>query len=711
MWQRDLLRRLAHGPLTREGEDEILGMIVGAANAPAPRPIQVEDLPSDKAEAVSVELRALSDVKNVNLLADGQSLRFKPGINIVYGHTGAGKSGYGRLLRYLSRSAVRPELLPNVFEEDASGKAQSAVVDAVVEGEPRRIEVDLAGEPDRALSAMAAFDGASAPLYLAGPNVIEHIPQSLLLLRRMAEAQEALIGRIKERIRETEGSVPPLPQIDATTPAGQFTATISHETDPAQVERFARLTRDEESELQALGTASLAFGSGKTSDLEAVAVARAEASSAAFSELMDASARLSDERIQGIGELRGRLDEVAAAEHALATKAFARQRFANTGEAAWRDMWDAARRFVEAGGATFPDDGRDAACPLCQRAFDKSTRQRVSKFEEFVSSDLRSQIAGLSQEISRGADELPELAAVRTRVGAYLSGAPTDVTAAAKEVLDALDQRLEHARASAEGRVAERAPLAPPPDISRIRAYAEEQAKAAKAQVELRDETVQQRMAIRLAELRARQDLIAAMPAIRSHIDALREVERLRGARRDLGTGKISYQLRSLQESTVTSRLRTAIAAELEGFGLLQGRVEFVSKAAKGRTAIQLWLKEPCNVKATEVLSEGEQRAVALSFFLAESAAGPNQSAIILDDPFSLLDGQRREHLARRIVEESERRQVIVLTHDLDAVELLRGAAEAAKRDLHGQMLRHAFNKAGIVIDELPEPSASKSQG
>src|SRR5208282_968117 len=76
-----------------------------------------------------------------------------------------------------------------------------------------------------------------------------------------------------------------------------------------------------------------------------------------------------------------------------------------------------------------------------------------------------------------------------------------------------------------------------------------------------------------------------------------------------------------------------------------------------------------------KILSEGEQRAVALADFLTEIALNPANAGIVLDDPVTSQDHQRKERVARRLVGEAKIRQVIVFTHDLVFLTLIAGAA------------------------------------
>ncbi len=78
-------------------------------------------------------------------------------------------------------------------------------------------------------------------------------------------------------------------------------------------------------------------------------------------EMQDAWDRLDDAALREIAELRVRLARAETAVDQLAAEAFADQPHPGTGGEAWRELWEAARRFVGAGGGDFPDDerGRD----------------------------------------------------------------------------------------------------------------------------------------------------------------------------------------------------------------------------------------------------------------------------------------------------------------------------------------------------------------
>ncbi len=700
-WQRDLLRRLAAGPLSEQDETEILKVLFGTTDAPIPRPLERSDLPADEATTDPVELREIRNVQNVNLLAEGQTLRFKPGINVVFGATGAGKSGYGRLLRRLCQPSERIEVLPNAFDLNGEDKQQTAVIHIAIGDDVREIAVDLAVEPDRALSTMRIFDAARAPAYVAKPSVIEHVPEPLLLLRRLAETQEALQSRVKKQVVVLQAELS-VPEVKPGTPVGRLVETITAETDPQELERLASLNDDERAEMARLDAALAAFRAHDSREQENAARARAQSISKVARELERASERLDSERIAAIADLRAKLDETVAAEQELAIDAFSGHAHPGTGQAAWRKMWEAARRFVEAENGTFPAGDPDSACPLCQQRLSEEARERLVKLETFAGNELRQKITALTTELSQTVREIPDIAMLAALVNASLSGAPERVTTAAAEAMDALSARAELAHRQAKSPSPEQDTAPKIPAVMPIRDYADEQLSAAETQAALRDEGAQQRLIDRRTALRGREELAAALPAIGKHIAGLRKLDRYGKASVELRTQKVSGQLRKLQEDALTNRLRTAIIAELEALDLLAAEINVAGKARGGRAAIEFGLRGSGDVKVGAVLSDGEQRALALAFFLAESAVSSGRSAIVLDDPAALLDRDRCQHVAQRLAEEARRRQVIVFTHDLAFVQMLQRSASDNDHELHCQALRRAYGRAGILGDVPP---------
>ena len=131
--------------------------------------------------------------------------------------------------------------------------------------------------------------------------------------------------------------------------------------------------------------------------------------------------------------------------------------------------------------------------------------------------------------------------------------------------------------------------------------------------------------------------------------------------------------------------------------------VEFRTKGHRGETVRLLEMK---GHSPEEVLSEGEQRAVALADFLTEVTLNPASAGIILDDPVNSQDHERKEKIARRLVQESETRQVIIFTHDLVFLTMLGAAAKDAMIEMttHWVAKDATTGSPGVVsLDDSPD--------
>jgi len=102
------------------------------------------------------------------------------------------------------------------------------------------------------------------------------------------------------------------------------------------------------------------------------------------------------------------------------------------------------------------------------------------------------------------------------------------------------------------------------------------------------------------------------------------------------------------------------------------------------------------------VVSEGEQRCLSIAAFFAELSTADDPSGIVFDDPVSSLDYRWRDGVAQRLVEEAKSRQVIVFTHDIVFLLLLKQFAEEQVVAQLDQHVRQLSKGAGVCAEELP---------
>jgi hypothetical protein len=103
------------------------------------------------------------------------------------------------------------------------------------------------------------------------------------------------------------------------------------------------------------------------------------------------------------------------------------------------------------------------------------------------------------------------------------------------------------------------------------------------------------------------------------------------------------------------------------------------------------------------VLSEGEQRAVAIASLLAEVRTASYSSGLVFDDPVSSLDHIWRHKVAKRLVREGDERQIIIFTHDIVFLLAIQKECDEQGVPIYTSTLRYGPMGAGMCSpDDVP---------
>ena len=166
-----------------------------------------------------------------------------------------------------------------------------------------------------------------------------------------------------------------------------------------------------------------------------------------------------------------------------------------------------------------------------------------------------------------------------------------------------------------------------------------------------------------LRELEDKAQLAKHMTEIRNYLAKLKLIKNT-----DEELAKFPQLLRSLtgqsnvaSEQLIERNFETAFQQECEYLNAPPVILEFPGR--QGKTERRKTVTADHQI--TDVLSEGEQKVIALADFLAESSMVSGESTFVFDDPVNSMDYRRIEKIALRLRELSEHNQVIVFTHNI----------------------------------------------
>ncbi|WP_426613280.1 AAA family ATPase [Bradyrhizobium sp. McL0616] len=711
-WQQDALRRIVvGGALDAAGIAELVQLCKKGCGAPdialSPIPLSPAHFPAAAAvRGQDIVLTTIADVEGVNRLAAGQELLFAAqGITVVYGDNGVGKSGYSRILKRACRARFPGEILPNAFDPMAPEQA-CATIAYMAGGIPAApIAWRDEGTPHSVLAAVSVFDRDSGQVHVQGKNEVAFRPFGLDIpddLAALTVAVKEALTSEQARLEGARDGAFTQPTFSAETAVGKFLRALSANTDLAPLEALETLTSEEEGKLQRLN-ADLLRDPLKASEEQRIL---AGSLTRLANDLAAVLARTADSPLSHLLLLSDEARSKRAAAVLAAETAFAGAAMPGVGEATWRALWDAARRYSsEVAGKSFPHPGSDAVCVLCHQPLSEAAGRRMSAFEAFVKADTERQAKEAEAAL---AECYQELLAKPVKISGFsvrqqLVVRKPDLARSILRCLAAARLRRASALASAMTGGEVHMPELPPSPEAAIRQLASEALVYANELAEVASLEGRKRLEHERDELRDRAALAELLPKARTEVARLASLALLKKCLSETATNAITGLGNSIADEVITPRVRDRFQEEIQKLAASRVRVDIVRSGGKyGSPHYQIRLFANEKARVGEVLSEGEQTCVALAAFLTEMATSADRSTLVFDDPVSSLDHRWRHKVAERLIEEAGVRQVIVFTHDLIFLNDLQSLALENGVPLSAFSLRQSADGAGIVSTDLP---------
>jgi energy-coupling factor transporter ATP-binding protein EcfA2 len=711
-WQSDAVARLlARQTLTADDLDDLFALLKAEHDIPdakgrKPKPLTSDQIPVPVKSTMHVALRAIKNMRHVNAIAENQHLPFgDTGMTVIYGDNGSGKSGYSRVLKRACRARDQMEAIhPNANLPVSKTGSPEAAFEISVNGVPKDAHWTHGKSAPPELSSIAIFDSRCARAYLDSEDDFSYVPYGLDVFEGLAKVCKQLKTLLDTEHAQSTVDLTAFAPLQGDTLVGKLIASLSAKTTSAQIDALAMLTPQERAQRVALDK-SLKENDPKEKAIQLRLGARRVAAIATNANNMA-------ERVEQdvVANLRSLADSyrTAQAAAAIAAKQFkeGENLLPGTGGEIWRELFDAARKFtVESHpDKAFPDLGAEAPCPLCQQPLAEGAA-RMQRFEAFIQQEAEK--TSQARRVALDAEYKPFIAHVLTLN-------LDDVTHGEIEVLDpqlAADSKAFEPILTARQEAIKAAvishqwdgidlPLVSP--AGRLQALADNLNTEAETLEEASDEKGRAALQTEFAELDARARLSQVKTSILTAVAKLSHQAKLVKCLSAVKTNAISIKAAELAEKVVSEELAEALNSEFNELGVGSLRVSVQSRADKGKALHKLKLELPQSRNPGDILSEGEQRAVAIGAFLAEVGLSGGKGGIVFDDPVSSLDHRRRERVAKRLTTEAAQRQVIVFTHDIYFLCLLAEKAKLAGTAITTQSLTRRAEGFGVSDPELP---------
>jgi energy-coupling factor transporter ATP-binding protein EcfA2 len=713
LWQRDALRRLVvNGDLNAEDVaalTEICKGEHGLTEKVEVNPLTREHVPV-QGNAQAVSLDSIFHHKGVNALADDQTLKFAPGLTIVYGDNGAGKTGYIRILKQACRARGQEEILGNVMS-GAAPPRPTVRIRYRVGAEPEARQW-VGSDADEFISRVSIFDTQCAAVYLNERTDVAFLPFGLDLFDKLVRACRAVRTRLEgeQRALNTNALPPIVAQLPPGTGAAKLAGSITSLTKPEAVMAVTRLTAQEQERLAFLEKSLQDLQANDPAKLLAQLNLRASRVRGLADHLRGLESTLSDADVAAVFNTRaeGRLKSEEAKRLRAAT--FPQGVLPGTGGDPWKVMWESSRAFSTQQaypGKAFPftDDG--AKCVLCQQDLDHASAHELRQFEEFVASTTERELRRIREDFGRRRTVFASLKTTTEAVAEAVKEIRLEHEAIA-EAIDASIVRNEQRRAAVVAALtvdmdlAADCPIVAPSSAQAVSVVTEIEARM-KALREAGAADARKKMTDEAQDLRTRVLLGKHEKTILDEIENKKKIAAYGQCIEETKPTAITQKSSAVTKAVVSEGLKKSFKDELKTLEFNHVEVELKEMGgAEGVFYHKLILTRNPGIEVPKVVSEGEQRCISIAAFFAELSTADDPSAIVFDDPVSSLDYQWRSAVARRLVAESRRRQVIVFTHDVVFLLALKQFAEQSGVQPLDQHVRRQMKGAGVCAEELP---------
>jgi ABC-type transport system involved in cytochrome c biogenesis ATPase subunit len=706
-WQQDGLRRIfANGSLTTADLEDLFAIASEDQVANTCEPLQKDHL-SGTSTSGAVRVLAIKNMQGINAFPAGREIGFaRDGLTVVFGENGAGKSGYARVLKRACRARYAAPILGNAFLAAGSKNAATADLHFEVDGAAKSVAWTDGRSTDEALASVVVYDSQCAGDYIEAEGQPTFQPFGLRALNELSRACKFIEDRVAAELAKVPLDATPFSGLAGTTSVGNYLSRLGKDSDTTQLRNLGAVSEAEHHRLRELGKIlSDSDPEPKAKTLERLSARLAEVAS----KVDRAELFVSPQAMTKLAALLSEAEVSALNRESAKSILSSRQCLAGTGGDHWRPLIEAARNYstLEAyPDKPFPNVDPTAWCVLCQAPLTEDGRANLGNYAAFSSSDAFKKAAAADetlmiakQKISNATSDVGLDDALRAELGEQ----GLDLVGRIEKWIASWEERRGEMTRADNAEALAGAPAIPSDaaNSTDIRRASEILTARAKELRDAKDPAVHAKLTSEHRELTARISLSPHVPAIERYVENARRQHDLNKIRGRCSSLSVSRKMTELADTYLTDELLSGMKAELTVIGYSRSAKHRIPKrTAKGVTLCRVEL-DGSAAPVDEVLSEGEQRATAFAYFMAEVRLNEKQSTLVFDDPVTSLDHRYRRKIAERLAALARDRQVIIFTHDAVFLTMLNRAAAAIGSAISARHVAWDKVAPGLAIEGL----------
>ncbi|HEY3856694.1 MAG TPA: hypothetical protein VGO67_20095 [Verrucomicrobiae bacterium] len=568
-WQRDALRRIiAYGAIAKDDFQELdhLCRVKHGATTPSDPPLIVKPLdsthvPQGAGSQTSVNLVSISNLQGVNRLPPNQTISFggSPGLTVIYGDNGSGKSGYARVIKKACRTRGSLPIIRRDTFAPADSTPSTGTIVFSTNGTNHTVGWQDGASCDTRLSHVFVFDSFTAENYLEQDGPATFTPHGLDVLPRLTKVCDAISERLKESIQTIRSQIANTTdtwKYTQTTAAGKLIAGLSFESNESELDAISGLDAAQKQRLPELTETLKSDPKQKARETRA-SKNRLETFA---QKVKTATANLADEQITTLKALVDNAKTTSDAAKTFAASQFDSGDLVGTGNDSWRQLWEAARLFSTSSAyleMDFPVTEDEARCVLCQQAISPEAVKRFKDFESFCKDQSQQLAAKAVKTLKDAADKIKLMTALAdeySKIEADLGATTPEQVSSIADFVKEADERLAAIQVNLANDTWTPPAAIPASPADSIILLANLLESRAKTEESAHDPAVRKLMEAERDELIDREWLGRMKNEVLAQIERHKQIAKLESCQKDVGTKGITTKNSELTKSLVRRR-------------------------------------------------------------------------------------------------------------------------------------------------------------
>lgn len=656
-------------------------------------------------------LTKLENVEGVNALTENQTIDFSSNLSIVYGANGSGKSGYARLLKKAFYSKAPEDILQNIHLE--SGHKP---VNAKFTFKSNNADISLLySQRDNAeFGQFAVFDGKGLFKQLAEKNEFEFRPAGLSFFAEYTSAVNRVENKLNAFIttKNSGNTANDLSDLfDGESEIKNIVQNLNAQTNIVDLKKHTPFSVDDKAEKeknQKQYDELLLASKGKEKELKGLEAIKKQ--------LEDNKTSIEALNKYFAGEYLTKIKDAItdcitkeATAKTEGTENFKTDKIEGIGTEEWKNFIAAAERFAKKQkieNTFYPESGDN--CLLCQQPLSENAEKLISNYWQFIKS--------VAEENARKAQEVLEkvkqaFEKLNFDLFPYDNTLSVWLTEKYPTEIEVLKQQLSKQKILTQNIIS---------DIQNKTGNNRTEIKISTEQhdiiVTAIDESIrvikEDEQAKQLEILQKAKTLLEHKEKFNTHFSkfetyVINQVWIKKAGKANFAKRKITDAEKALSDKYFNQRYIDVFNEECQklngNFGI---DINHTGSAGKSYRQLKLKGKNP-----NAVLSEGEQKVIAIADFLAEMQLSEVNRGVIFDDPVTSLDNDRKKQIAERLAYQATSKQVIIFTHDLVFFYHIKNFSRKYLNGINNSFIHHSLELENSLCGKVVANTSPANEG